>query len=131
MIGGFYMKLFRRDEIVKTKLPGRTLQVAVGKEAVSKSEKVMVGFAHYSAESGPMEPHQHVEEAIYVLNAQKGWFRYGPTKEKLGDPVHLEGGMILHFPPWEWHVFEYGENGYIDIIFIYGQVENIYPQKSK
>ncbi len=123
------MRLFRREEIPKTKLPGRTLQVAVGKDAKSKSEKMMVGFAHYSAESGPMEPHQHVEEVIYVVNAHQGWFRYGPSKEKLGDPVPLEGGMILHFPHMEWHVFEYGEKGYVDIVFMYGQVENIFPQK--
>lgn len=124
------MRLFRREEIPKTELPGRILQIAVGKEAKSKSEEVMVGFAHYSAESGPMKPHQHIEEVIYVINAYRGWFRYGPSKEQLGDPVHLESGMILHFPPLEWHVFEYDENGYVDILFVYGQVENIYPQKS-
>jgi hypothetical protein len=124
------MRLFRREEIPKTELPGRILQIAVGKEAKSRSGEVMVGFAHYSAESGPMEPHQHVEEVIYVINAYRGWFRYGSSKEQLSDPVHLESGMILHFPPLECHVFEYDENGYVDILFVYGQVENIYPQKS-
>jgi hypothetical protein len=126
--GDFDMKLFRREEIPKNKLPGRTLQIAMGKEAVSKSGAMMVGFAHYSAESGPMEPHQHVEEAIYVLKADKGWFRFGPSKDKLGDPVHLESGMILHFPPWEWHVFEYAEKGSIDILFMYSQVDNLFKK---
>lgn len=121
------MDLFKREEIPRTKLPGRALQIAVGKGAKIESDKMMTGFAHYSAVSGPMESHHHVEETIYVTDAKDAWFRYGQSKDDLGDPVTLEKGMILHFPPLEWHVFEYGEGGYLDIYFVYAQVENIYP----
>jgi hypothetical protein len=110
-------------------LPGRVLQTAVGKDGPSMSGKMTVGFARYSAESGPMEPHHHAEEAIYVVDAKDGWVRSGPEKDKLGDLTPLEAGMILHIPPLEWHVFEYGEGGYLDLIFIYGQVDRIRPEE--
>jgi hypothetical protein len=123
------MQYFRRDALEKVMLPGRVLQTAVGKDGPSKSGKITVGFARYSAESGPMEPHNHAEEVIYVVGAKDGWVRQGPEKGKLGDPIPLETGMILHFPSLEWHVFEYGEGGYLDLLFIYGQVDKIRPEE--
>jgi hypothetical protein len=36
--------------------------------------------------------------------------------------------MILHIPPLEWHVFEYDKGGYLDLVFIYGQVDQIRPE---
>lgn len=122
------MEFVRRKEISKTQFPGRVVQTAVGKGAKIESTKMMVGFGHYSAESGPMEPHRHIEESILVLDAQNASFRYGPGTDKLGDPVPIESGMVLHFNPLEWHVFEYSKGGYLDIFFVYAQVENIYPE---
>lgn len=121
------MEFVRRKDISKNELPGRVIQMAVGKGAKIESTKMLVAFAHYSAESGPMEPHRHVEESMLVLDARDASFRYGPGKDKLGNPVPLENGMILHFDPLEWHVFEYGKGGYLDMLCIYAQVENIYP----
>jgi hypothetical protein len=43
--------------------------------------------------------------------------------------VILEAGMVLHFDPLEWHVFEFEADGYVDIIFFYGQVTNIRPEE--
>jgi hypothetical protein len=37
--------------------------------------------------------------------------------------------MVLHFPELEWHVFGCGARGYVDALFIYGQVTNIRPDK--
>ena len=123
------MESFRRNDLEKVMLPGRIIQTAVGKDGFAKSGKMTVGFAHYSAESGPMEPHNHAEEVVYVVDAKDGWVRYGTEKDKLGDPVPLESGMVLHNPPLEWHVFEYEAGGHVDIIFFYGQVENIRPEE--
>lgn len=123
------MESFGRNDLEKIMLPGRVIQTAVGKDGFAKSGKMTVGFAHYSAESGPMVPHNHAEEVVYVVDAKDGWVRYGPEKDKLGDPVPLESGMVLHNPPLEWHVFEYAEGGYVDIIFIYGQVDRIRPEE--
>jgi mannose-6-phosphate isomerase-like protein (cupin superfamily) len=123
------MRYFRRDEIERVMLPGRVIQTAVGKDGLSKSQHITVGFAHYSAESGPMEPHHHAEEVVYIVGARDGWIRYGPEKDSLGDPVPLKAGMVLHNPPLEWHVFEYAEGGYVDIIFVYGQVDRIRPEE--
>jgi len=122
------MTYFKRDDLERIMLPGRVIQTAVGKDGFSRSQQMTVGFAHYSAESGPMEPHHHAEEVIYVIDAQDGWVRSGPDKDELGSPVPLEAGMILHIPPLEWHVFEYDGGGYLDLVFIYGQVDHIRPE---
>jgi mannose-6-phosphate isomerase-like protein (cupin superfamily) len=123
------MKCFRRQDIPSVMLPGRVIQTAVGKEGLSKSDKITMGFARYSAESGPMEPHHHAEEVVYVVGAKGGWVRYGREKDKLGEHVPLEPGMVLHNPPLEWHVFGYAEGGYVDLVFIYGQVDQIRPEE--
>jgi hypothetical protein len=123
------MQFFRRSDLKNVKLPGRVLQTAVGKDGPSRSGKITVGFARYSAESGPMEPHNHAEEVIYVVGAKDGWVRHGPEKDELSGPIPLEPGMVLHFPSLEWHVFEYGESGYLDLLFIYGQVDKIRPEE--
>jgi hypothetical protein len=38
--------------------------------------------------------------------------------------------MILHNPPLEWHVFGYAEGGYADVLFVYGQVDDIRPEET-
>jgi hypothetical protein len=107
---------------------GRVLQKAVGKDGFDKSRKMTVGFARYSLESGIMKAHNHAEELLYILAAKNSWLRYGATKDDLSDPVPFERGTMIHFPDLEWHVFEFGEDGYVDLIFFYGQVDNIRPE---
>jgi hypothetical protein len=87
-----------------------------------------MGFAYYSDESAPMEPHHHAEEICYVLDARGGWVRFGGSREELSDRAPIVGGMSLHIAELEWHVFEYDEGGFVDILFFYGQVENIRPE---
>jgi len=121
------MRLVKREDVKKKPLPGRMLQLVVGKEgSVSPSSVMTMGFAHYSAESGLMAPHRHTEEIVYILSAQDGWTRYGGVGDEpneLGEPVTLEAGMTLHFPENEWHVFEFDEGGHVDIIFFYSQAD--------
>ena len=125
------MDILKRTDLDRVKLAGRTLQKAVGGpgEGQVTSTRMTVGFARYSDESGPMEPHHHAEETIYVVDARDGYIRVGAAADRLGDRVQLEAGMILHFPELEWHVFEWGEGGYVDALFIYGQVDNIRPDQ--
>ena len=125
------MKLIKKDEIRKEHLPGRVIQKTVGKDAVSESGKMTMGFAHYSDESGLMEPHHHAEDIVYILSAEDGWVRKGPAPEALGDPILLEPGITLHFPALEWHVFEFNPGGHVEIIFFYGQVDNIRLEEKK
>jgi len=125
------MDSFKRDDVKKVALPGRVIQNAVGKNAFCESANMSVGFAHYSIESGVMEPHHHAEETIYVVDAVDGWVRYGSQKDNLGEKIKLESGMLLHFPEFEWHAFGFGEGGFVDIIFIYGQVDNNRPEDKK
>jgi hypothetical protein len=121
------MKLMPRDTLKKEMLPGRVVQHVVGKTGVSRSEKMTAGFARYSEESGPMQPHQHAEEVVHVIDAKDGYVRYGPSPDKLGPWLPLRKGMTLHTPELEWHVFEYDPGGYVDVIFYYAQVDNIFP----
>ena len=125
------MKLINKVDLHKEKLPGRMIQKAVGKGAYSESKKMTMGFGRYSEESGPMEPHHHAEEIIYVIAANDAWVRYGDSTQSLTTKETLEEGMILHFPPLEWHVFEYGTGGFLEIIFFYGQVDKIRPEEMK
>jgi hypothetical protein len=119
------MRLIQRHQVPELRLPGRIIQKAVGKEdALSFSREMSMGFAHYSAESGPMQPHRHAEEIIYVLGVQDGWVRYGGEAEQpdhLTHTIPLEVGMVLHIPANEWHVFEYGPGGFVDVLFFYGR----------
>jgi hypothetical protein len=126
------MIVVKRDEVERKALPGRMIQLVVGtKDAVSSSEVMTMGFATYSSASGPMEPHHHVEEIVYVLRAEKGWVRHGgagAAPDELGAPIPLSEGMILHIPDQEWHVFEYDEGGFIEIVFFYAQPD-VYGRK--
>ena len=123
------MEILRRTELSEHALPGRVIQKAVGKDSASESAKMTMGFATYSRESGPMEPHHHAEETVYILSAKDGWVRYGNSKEDLLKKIALEPGTTLHIPPLLWHVFEFSEGGHVDLIFFYGQVDNIRPEE--
>lgn len=123
------MHVIERHDVESVQLPGRTVQKVVGQDAFSPSEKMTMGFAIYSEESGPMEPHHHAEEIVYILSAEEGWIRYGDGADALGDPVPLEEGMVLHFPELEWHVFQFAPGGHVEIIYFYGQVDNIRPEE--
>jgi hypothetical protein len=118
-----------RNVLPRHPLPGRVIQKAVGKDGASSSSRMTMGFAHYSAASGPMEPHHHAEEIVYILEARDGWWRHGPAKNDLSNRVELTAGMILHIPSLEWHVFEFDAGGAIDVMFFYGQVDNIRPEE--
>jgi hypothetical protein len=123
------MEIIARHELKEHKLPGRIIQKAVGKDALSKSGKMTMGFGRYSNENGPMEPHQHAEEICYVIDCRNAWVKFGGTRDELDKQAGLEPGMTLHVPEMEWHVFEYAEDGFLDIIFFYGQVDNIRPEE--
>ncbi len=125
------MVIIERDNLIKNRLPGRVIENAVGKDAFSESKKMTIGFGTYSIESGIMEPHQHAEETVYITKSKHGRLRYGPDKNDLPIVVPLEEGMLLHIPELEWHVFEYDEGGMVEIMFIYGQVDNIRPEDIK
>jgi mannose-6-phosphate isomerase-like protein (cupin superfamily) len=123
------MQIIKSDDMVKEILPGRIIRKCVGKDGVSVSAEMTMGFGEYCEEAGPMAPHRHAEEIVYVLSAQKAWVRYGADADALDKKVTLERGMTLHIPSQEWHVFEYEPRGHLDIIFFYGRTENIRPEE--
>ena len=119
------MKIIDRSNLEYVNLQGRSIQKAIGLDAFSYSNKMSIGYACYEERYGKMEPHCHAEEAIYVIKAKKGFVRTGKNKHNLNIKVQLKSGMLLHFLKDEWHVFEYDKDGSVEIIFIYGQVDNI------
>jgi hypothetical protein len=123
------MQYIQREALQKHNFPGRIIQKAVGRDGFSISEKMTMGFARFSRESGSAPPHQHAEETCYILDARKAVVRYGTGEEELYSKLVLEPGMVLHIPELEWHVFECEDDGYLDIIFFYGQVDNIRPEE--
>ena len=125
------MQLFSKDDIRPENLPGRRIWKAVGRDAFIGSEKITYGHALYAAEYGSMEPHRHAEEVCFVVNARGAWVRFGPERGKLGRRIALAPGMTMHFPPLEWHAFGYEEGGHVEILFIYGQVDNIRPEEAE
>lgn len=122
------MKIIDRDHMSADLLPGRKLQRAVGKNSYSDSDAMTVGYAAYSVESGLMEPHQHAEETVVIIDSKDGYVFWGPDKDQLHQNVKLCKGMILHIPENEWHVFTYDDGGFVDIVFIYGTSGNIRPE---
>jgi hypothetical protein len=123
------MRILTREQIPAQELPGRKIQTLVGRGASSPSTKMTMGFAHFSDEGGPMEPHHHAEEICYVLSAKDSWVEAGDAPDRLSESFPLEGGVTLHIPPLEWHVFRWKPGGYLDLIFFYGQVDNIRPEE--
>jgi hypothetical protein len=123
------MKIITGNEMTWETLPGRCIQKAVGKDAFSLSGKMTMGFVRYSKEAGPMEPHNHAEEILYIIDARKGWIRHGTERDNMGEKLYLQAGMVLHVPELEWHVFGYDEDGFVGAIFFYGQVDNIRPEE--
>ncbi|MBR6113694.1 MAG: hypothetical protein IKQ10_00765 [Oscillospiraceae bacterium] len=123
------MEYLPRDTIRENRLPGRVVQNAVGHNSALSSERMTVSFCRYSAESGPMAPHNHAEESVVVLDCRDAWVEWGTGPEELTCRQDLRVGDLLHFPPLEWHVFRYGEGGFLDALCIYGQVTNIRPEE--
>lgn len=122
------MVIISSDQLEKTRLPGRTLSKAIGLDGRSQSNSMSVGFARFSSEDGHAEPHCHAEEAVYIIETRNGWVQYGPTREGMGERRLLQPGLLLHIPEGEWHVFDFDEGGYVEILFFYAQVTNLRPE---
>ena len=110
-------------------LPGRIIYKVVGKDSPLPSASMTVAFGTYSGEYGPMSPHRHAEESVYIIRSDRGRVRFAGEPDALENTLELVDGMLLHFPADEWHVFEFEEGGRIDAMFIYGQVDNIRPEE--
>ena len=123
------MQIIERDGLEILHLPGRQVQKAVGKDSFSRSAKMTMGFARYSEECGPMAPHHHAEEIVYIISAKDAWTKEGESADRLGPPIPLQGGITLHIPAIEWHVFGFEPGGHVEIIFFYGQVDGIRPEE--
>jgi len=122
------MRTTRRLDTPVDPLPGRGIRRFVGRNSAFDSEEMTVGTALYADEFGPMEPHNHAEETVYILDADRAWVRWGASPDDLSNRIDLEAGVVINTPSLEWHVFEWEPGGHIELLFIYGQVDNIRPE---
>ena len=122
------MRTIKDAETPVDPLPGRGLRRFVGRDSALESEEMTVGVARYADEFGLMEPHNHAEETVYVLSADRGWVRWGSSPDDLPHRIELETGVVINTPSLEWHVFEWEPGGHIELLFIYGQVDDIRPE---
>lgn len=121
----------KREDLRIRALPGRGIADCVGPNGPFQTDGMNVGFGLYSAEYGPMQPHHHAEECVYIKSANRAWVEYGGQPDALLYKAPLEAGMLLHFPENEWHVFRFEEGGSLEILFIYGSGANARPEDAK
>ena len=122
------MRTTTRAAVPVDPLPGRGIRRFVGRDSALASGEMTVGTARYADEFGPMAPHNHAEETVYVLSAERAWVRWGSSQDALTERIDLEPGVVINTPALEWHVFEWEPGGHIELIFIYGQVDDIRPE---
>jgi hypothetical protein len=122
------MRSIQRHDVDVDRLPGRGIRRVVGRDASLESEAMTVGTARYADEFGAMAPHNHAEESVYVLEADRAWVRWGASPDDLDHRIDLQPGVFINTPAGEWHVFEWEPGGHLEILFIYGQVDDIRPE---
>lgn len=122
------LEYVNKNDVSIEALPGRGLLRIIGKNSCFDSNSMSVGYALYSEEYGIMEPHRHAEETVIITAAKDGYVSWGDQANNLRHSLKLESGMVLHIPENEWHVFTYDQGGYVEIIFIYGNSENLRPE---
>lgn len=122
------LRYVNKNEVEIEALPGRGLLRIIGKNSCFDSSVMSVGYALYSEEYGVMEPHNHAEETVIITRVKDGYVSWGEHANNLTHSLKLEAGMVLHIPEKEWHVFTYDQGGYVEIIFIYGNSENLRPE---
>ena len=100
----------------KTLCLAEVVQNAVGHNSAVLSEKMTVSFCHYSAESGPMEPHNHAEGIGGGAVLQGCLCEVGQRQGLSGAHGGAARGRPDALPSLEWHVFGYKEGGYLDAL---------------
>lgn len=121
------MECLKQSELKSNMLPGRIVQEAVGKNGPAFTAAMRVCICEYCARAGKMQPHRHIEESVFVTECDRAWVRYGSTEACADGKVMLEEGMVMHFPDWEWHVFEYEEGGMLKLVCFYASTEDRTP----
>lgn len=111
------MRFIKKDEMVIKHCRARTIYAAIEQNGVFTSDKLMMGCARFDKSLGDMIPHTHAEEGMYIIDAAKAYARFGSSPDTLGDRVPLVPGMIMWAAEGEWHVFEFDDGGFLDIVF--------------
>ena len=118
------MQIINRKDIPGKVFPGRTRWPAFGsEEAAFQIDDASVGFARFSLEAGPMEPHKHENEILYVLDCKDAFMLYGDTKD-VQSKQPLQVGDIFRMKEGEWHCFSFeNQEGYLEMITFYATAD--------
>ena len=94
------MDYVKRADIAEHRLPGRVVQNAVGHSSAVASERMTVSFCRYSAESGPMAPHNHAEESVVVLDCRVPMCSMAPARIVWSTQWSCRRGTCSTFRRW-------------------------------
>ncbi len=116
------MKIIKNGEAPTQKLPGRYATRIVGKteDYYYHSDTLHFGHCLYDESVGPMTPHAHAEECMYILSCKDACILSGPARDDMPECAELAPGMVISMPAGEWHVFRYKEGGHVEILYCYG-----------
>ena len=121
------MKIINKGEAPTQKLQGRYATRIVGKtdDYYYHSDTLHFGHCLFRGDTGPMTPHAHAEECMYILDCKDAWILSGPSQDDMPDRAELEPGMVISMPAAEWHVFRYKEGGFVEILYCYGDTTEL------
>lgn len=119
------MNFYSKNEAVVQHRKGRTVYAVFEEAGKLCSENLVMGFARFDS---AMDPHQHVEECMYVVDCYQAYARCGESKDTLGERHAIQPGMFMWADQDEWHVFEFEDGGFMDIIFCLPRQSFVRPE---
>lgn len=111
------MNMITKEQSLVKHFNARTIYAVIEENGVFQSPGLTMGFARFGKEQGVMTPHIHVEEGMYVIDCANAYARWGDTEQTLGERHPVRPGMIMWAAEGEWHVFEFDDGGFLDIVF--------------
>jgi mannose-6-phosphate isomerase-like protein (cupin superfamily) len=111
------MKMIEKEQAVIKHCKARTIYGMIEDGGVIKSDQMTMGIARFDKNLGPMNPHAHAEEGMYVIDCANAYIRCGSSADTLGERELIKPGMIIFVPEGQWHVFEFEDGGFLDTVF--------------
>ena len=122
------MEFMEKQSAIVKHCRARTIYGMIEKGGIFQSPNMMMGFARFDKNLGEMIPHVHPEEGMFVIDCANAFARFGASEDSMGGRTAIKPGMIMWAAEGEWHVFEFGEGGFLDIVFCLPVGEIVRPE---